>query len=116
MHSCSPHAAVFNGLSQCGLRPRIHPQFVCRMKAGLAKQETFVGSQLSPPSLELENAVEQKQAAGVRPQGRINAKNIQIFLNVSLEYGDRKESLSSLESCPSSLVVTEVGTRRSTVL
>lgn len=66
-------------MSQCGLRPRIHPQFVCRMKACLAKQEAFVGSQPSPPpSLELENAVEQKQAAGVGPQGRINARNKQI--------------------------------------
>lgn len=78
---CSPYAAVFNGpvLSQCGLRPRIHPQFVCRMEACLAKQEVSVGSQPSPPSLELENASEQKQAGVVEPQGRINAKNTLIF-------------------------------------
>lgn len=81
MHSCSPHAAVFNGpvLSQCGLRPRIHPQFVCRTEACLAKQEVSVGSQPSPPSLELENASEQKQSGVFEPQGRINTKNTLIF-------------------------------------
>lgn len=66
-------------LSQCGLRPRIHPQFVCRTKACLAKQEVSVGSQPSPSSLELENASEQKQSGVFEPQGRINAKNKLIF-------------------------------------
>lgn len=104
-HCCSPHAAVFNGpvLIQCGLRPRIHPQFVCRMKACLAKQETFVGSQPSPPSLELENAAEQKQADGAGLQGRINAKNTQIeqlsLMSVwNMVTGRRKECVSRLES------------------
>lgn len=79
-HCCSPHAAVFNGpvLIQCGLRPRIHPQFVCRMNACWAKQETFAGSQPSPTSLELENAAERKQADGVELQGRITARNTPI--------------------------------------
>lgn len=101
-HCCSPHAAVFSGpvLIQCGLRPRIHPQFVCRMKACLAKQETFVGSQPSPSSLELENAAEQKQADGVGLQGRITAKNTPIeqlsFMSVwNMVTGRRKECVQA---------------------
>lgn len=101
-HCCSPHAAVFNGpvLIQCGLRPRIHPQLVCRMKACLAKQETLVGSQPSPPSLELENATEQKQADGVGLQGRITAKNTPIeqlsFMSVwNTVTGRRKECVQA---------------------
>lgn len=96
---CSPHAAVFNGpvLIQCGLRPRIHPPFVCRMNACLAKQETSVGSQPSPPSLELE-----KQADGVGLQGRITAKNTPIeqlsLMSVwNMVRGRRKECVSRLE-------------------